>query len=166
MKIAREVTTEGLNLYADEQYPTGKITHIASVEMTIERAMDLHDGESATRFLRQVLKAGTTGFQRLTFVVDPDKRSKAEDALIEQAIVAARKRAQIVAAPEGMRVGQVLSISLVGEPEVHPMVHMPRFMAASPSSKEHRAVPIHAGQGSLLSKTVFATFSLEPAPAQ
>ena len=143
-----------------------KITHIAAVEMTIERAMDLHDGESATRFLRQVLKAGTTGFQSLTFVVDPDKRSKAEDALIAQAIVAARKRAQIVAAPEGMKVGQVLSISLVGQPEVYPKVRMPSFMTASESRKERLAVPIHAGQGSLLSKTVFATFSLEPAPTR
>jgi len=163
VQMEHEVTTDGLHLYAHEDYPSRRITYIAEVEMTVERAMDPHDSESATRFLRQVLSSGSTGFRTLMFVVDPDKRSKAEDALIEQAIVEARRRAQIVAAPEGMKVGPVLSVSLMGRSEVYPIVPKSRLIAAAETRAERPAIPIHAGQGSELSATVLATFSLEPA---
>ena len=162
VQMEREVTTDGLRLYADEEYPSRKVTHIAEVEMTIERAMDRHDSESATRFLRQVLSAGSTGFRRLTFVVDPDKRSKAEDVVVEQAIVEARRRAQIVAAAEGMKVGRVLSISLMRQPEAYPKMRQASLMEAAPARMDGPAIPIHSGQGSELSATVLATFSLEP----
>jgi len=163
--LQREVTTDALDLFTNEEYPSRKITYIAEVEMTIERTIDPQDNESTTRFLRQVLEAGTTGFQRLRFVVNPDKRSRAEDALIELAIVDARRRARIVAAADAMQVGEVLTISLASSPQSYPQVSM-REMAEFAARASADAIPIHAGQGSLLTATVHATFSLEPMPTR
>lgn len=160
--LKHEVTTDALDLYVHEEYPTGKETYIAEVEMTIERTIDPQDNESTTRFLRQVLEAGTTGFQRLKFVVNPDKLSRAQDALIELAIVDARRRARIVAAADAMQVGEVLSISLTSPPQNYPQVSIPE-MAAFADQRSRAAIPIHAGRGNLLTATVRATFALEPA---
>ena len=170
--VPKEVTTHDLRLFRHDKHIRNRavplVEHVASVAMVIERPLDPGDAEAISRFLRQTLEAGATGFGGLTFHVDAGEREAMQARLEELAVADARKRADALAKAAGARVGAPLRIVIgpgsrmsMGPP---PATSVSRdSMMMKSAGAEHANMRIHAGRGATISVGIQATFRLKGA---
>ena len=153
-----DLQTQGLNLSPVQSYPQDgqppAITGYQAQNIVSARVRDL---AKLGPTLDAVVTAGATDVQNIAFTREDS--AEAEDAARTRAVTEAHRRAEVMAAAAGMRLGPLLSLSEAqtgGGP-------VPMMMARD--AKAGASTPIATGQLTL-SADVSATWALLPMDAQ
>lgn len=153
---ARDIQTSGLNLspvieYAQDQAP--KLTGYAA-QNTV--AVKVRDIAGLGAVLDKLVASGANEISGISF--SREDMTEAEDQARADAVVDARRRAEIMAEAAGMRLGRLIALS---EGQDAPP---PRPMAMMADAKASGGAPIEAGELSI-SASVTAVYAMLPADA-
>ncbi|MDO5658860.1 MAG: SIMPL domain-containing protein [Paracoccus sp. (in: a-proteobacteria)] len=155
--VEEDIQTSGLMLtplinYSDEAGPV--MTGYQAQNMVTVRVSDLAE---LGNVLDAIVQAGANEVNGISFT--RENSESAQDQARTAAVEDAQHRAEVMARAAGQRLGPILSM---GEPEMPPMGPEPMMMRMEASAADSRAVPVAAGEISLLSR-VSMVYALLPA---
>lgn len=153
---AEDIKTQNLSIYQEQgEGPNKNDWRVSNnIEVSIKNA----DKDKVTKFSEAAAKSSANNVWGPNFTVDYDKSKEVETELINKAVENARKKAEVIAEANGMKVGKLISITEGGA--VNGGLGPIMFDKAANGMGGGGGASVEPGS-STISKSVTATFELK-----